>query len=50
LQERHRQEIDLIQDKVTAALGKKKESIEQLGEELRIKELHIHKLKEVIDR
>jgi hypothetical protein len=31
----------LIQDKVTAALGKKKEQIESLGEELRIKELHV---------
>lgn len=41
MQERHRQEIDLIQEKVCAALGKKKETIEQLAEEVRIKDVHI---------
>ena len=48
--ERHRQELELIQEKVQAALNKKKEVIENLQEELRIKDLHIAKLKEVMDR
>lgn len=48
--ERQRQELEIIQDKVQAALNKKKEVIEQLQEELRIKDLHIAKLKEVMDR
>ena len=48
--ERQRQELEIIQEKVQAALNKKKEVIEQLQEELRIKDLHIAKLKEVMDR
>ncbi len=48
--ERQRQELELIQEKVQAALSKKKEVIENLQEELRIKDLHINKLKEVMDR
>jgi hypothetical protein len=48
--ERHRQEIDVIQDKVQQALIKKRQQVEQLQEELRVKEIHVIKLKEVIDK
>jgi hypothetical protein len=40
----------MIQEKVQSALGKKKEVVETLLEELRIKDVHILKLKDVIDR
>ena len=48
--ERQRQEISIIQEKVQSTLAKKRETIEALSEELRIKDIHIAKLKEVIDK
>ena len=40
----------MIQEKVHVALTKKKEVIEGLEQELRVKDVHIYKLKEVIDK
>ena len=43
-------ELELIQDKVAAAMNKKKDVIDELTEELRMKDLQIVKLKEIMDK
>ena len=43
-----RHELAMIQDRVQAALGKKKETIDQLGEEVHLRDLQIAKLKEML--
>jgi hypothetical protein len=40
----------MIQDKVQAAMQKKKEIIETLHDELRIKDLQVVKLKEMLEK
>ena len=40
----------MIQDKVQAALIKKKEVIDALSEELRLKDLQISKLRDMMDK
>jgi chromosome segregation ATPase len=44
------QELDVIEDKIKLALAKKHEIIAQLGEEGRLKDLTIDKLKAMLDR
>ena len=50
LKTQHKHELEMIQDKVQTALAKKKEVIEQLGEELRLKDLQIMKLKDLMQK
>ena len=46
----NRNELELIQEKVAVAMNKKKEIIEELGEELRLKDLQVIKLKELMEK
>ena len=46
----NRNELELIQEKVAAAMNKKKDVIEELTEELRLKDLQVMKLKEMMDK
>ena len=45
-----RQQIQTIEEKVHQALQKKRETIEQLAEELRLKEVQVEKYKAMMDR
>ena len=42
--------MENIQEKVSAAMNKKKEVIEQLTEELRLRDLQVVKLREVMEK
>ena len=46
----NKQDLETIQEKVGAAMNKKKEVIDQLTEELRLRDLQIVKLREVMER
>ena len=46
----NKNELELIQERVAAAMNKKKEVIEELSEELRLRDLQIVKLKEIMDK
>jgi multidrug resistance efflux pump len=46
----HRGQIDVIQDKVEQALAKKRTTIDQLVEELKLKDLQVQKLKALLDK
>ena len=46
----NKQELEMIQEKVSQAMAKKNQVIEQLGEELRLKDLQVVKLKEMMQR
>ena len=46
----NKNELELIQEKVAAAMNKKKEVIEELTEELRLRDLQVMKLKEMMDK
>lgn len=46
----HRTELELIQDKVQTALNKKKDIIQQLYEEIKMKDTQIVKLKEMLEK
>ena len=50
LKTQNKNELEMIQDKVQAALIKKKEVIDALAEELRLKDLQINKLREMMDK
>ena len=50
LKTQNKNELEMIQDKVQAALVKKKEVIDALAEELRLKDLQISKLREMMDK
>ena len=43
-------DLETIQEKVAAAMNKKKEVIEQLTDELRLRDLQIAKLREVMEK
>ena len=45
-----RQQIQTIEEKVQQALQKKRETIEKLAEELRLKEVQVEKYKAMMDR
>lgn len=44
------QELDVIEEKIKLALGKKHEVIQSLHEEVRLRELQIEKLREMLDK
>lgn len=46
----NKNDLELIQEKVQAALGKKKEIIEELTEEIKMKDLQVIKLKEMLEK
>ena len=46
----NKHDLETIQEKVSAAMNKKKDVIEQVTEELRLKDLQIVKLKEVMEK
>ena len=50
LKTQNKNELEMIQDKVQAALIKKKEVIDALLEELRLKDLQINKLRDMMDK
>lgn len=50
LKTQNKNELEMIQDKVQAALIKKKEVIDTLVEELRLKDLQINKLRDMMDK
>lgn len=50
LKAQQRVELETIQSKVAAAMEKKKEIIESLSEEIRMRDLQINKLKQVMDK
>ena len=50
IRNQNKADLENIQDKVAAAMTKKKEIIEELQEELRLRGLQIAKLKEVMDK
>lgn len=50
LKQSNKDDLETIQEKVSAAMNKKKEVIEQLSEELRLKDLQIVKLREVMNK
>lgn len=50
LKSQNKHDLETIQEKVAAAMTKKKEVIEQLQEELRLRDLQISKLREVMDK
>ena len=50
IRDQNKQELEMIQDKVQTAMAKKKEVIESLAEELRLKDLQVLKLKEMMER
>ena len=50
IRQQNKQDLETIQDKVAAAMNKKKEVIEQLNEELRLRDLQIVKLREVMEK
>ena len=50
LKTQNKNELEMIQDKVQAALIKKKEVLDALAEELRLKDLQINKLREMMDK
>ena len=47
---KHQAELCALQDKFTQALLKPRQKIEEMQDELRLKDVHIMKLKDVIDR
>jgi len=50
LKQSNKNDLETIQEKVAAAMNKKKEVIEQLTEELRLRDLQIVKLREVMEK
>ena len=50
LKTHNKNELEMIQDKVQAALIKKKEVIDALAEELRLKDLQINKIRDMMDK
>lgn len=50
LKQSNKHDLETIQEKVAAAMTKKKEVIEQLTEELRLRDLQVVKLREVMDK
>ena len=46
----NKHDLETIQEKVAAAMNKKKEVIDQLSEELRLRDVQIVKLREVMDK
>lgn len=50
LKTQNKNELEMIQDKVQAALIKKKDVIDALAEELRLKDLQINKLRDMMDK
>lgn len=50
LKNANKHDLEMIQEKVQAAMGKKKEIIDALHEEIRMKDLQVIKLKEMLDR
>mmetsp|Transcript_26687 Transcript_26687/g.35716 ORF Transcript_26687/g.35716 Transcript_26687/m.35716 type:complete len:148 (-) Transcript_26687:74-517(-) len=50
LRQQNKNDLETIQEKVAAAMTKKKEVIEQLTEELRLRDLQIVKLREVMEK
>jgi hypothetical protein len=50
LKAQSKNDLEMIQEKVQAALLKKKEIIDTLHEELRIKDLQVIKLKEMLEK
>ena len=50
LKQSNRNDLETIQEKVAAAMTKKKEVIDQLTEELRLRDLQIVKLREVMEK
>ena len=50
LKQQNKHDLETIQEKVAAAMTKKKEVIEQLQEEVHLRDLQITKLREVMDK
>ena len=50
MQNKNRNDLELIQQKIQAALGKKKEIIDSLHDELKMKDLQVVKLKEMLEK
>ena len=50
LKSQNKNDLEMIQDKVQSAMSKKKEIIDSLHEEIKIKDLQIIKLKEMLER
>ena len=50
IKSQNKHELAMIQDKVQATLIKKKEVIDTLAEELRLKDLQIGKIREMMDK
>ena len=50
LQNKNRNDLELIQQKIQAALAKKKEIIDSLHEEVKMKDLQVVKLKEMLEK
>ena len=48
--QQNRNDLETIQEKVAAAMNKKKEVIDQLTEELRLRDLQVMKLREVMEK
>jgi hypothetical protein len=46
----NKNDLELIQEKIQAALAKKKEIIDSLHEEVKLKDLQILKLKELLEK
>jgi len=46
----NKEELENIQEKVHAAMAKKKDTIADLGEEVRLRDLQIIKLKELMEK
>lgn len=46
----NKHDLEMIQEKVQAAMAKKKEIIDALHEEIKMKDLQVIKLKEMLDR
>lgn len=50
LKSANRNDLEVIQDKVQAAMGKKKEIIDALHDEIKVKDLQVIKLKELLEK
>ena len=50
IKQQNKHDLETIQEKVSAAMNKKKEVIDQLTEELRLRDVQIVKLREVMDK
>ena len=50
LRQANKNDLEMIQEKVQAALAKKKEIIDSLHDELKLKDLQVVKLKEMLEK